>query len=99
MINIEKKLVDKNLIITLKGCLDTATSPKLDNELHDCLHDITSLKFDFKDLEYISSAGLRIILRTQKLMNKQGQMVICNINDVVEEIFELTGFIDILTIE
>ena len=83
----------------LEGRLDTTTSPLLEAELKHSINDITELIFDFDKLEYISSSGLRILLSAQKVMNKQGSMVIKNINDVVQDVFEVTGFIDILTIE
>ena len=87
------------LNIALEGRLDTTTSPQLEAELQDSLTDITELSLDFSKLEYISSAGLRVILFAQKAMNKQGSMKVCNVNPDIMEIFELTGFCDILTIE
>ncbi len=96
---IQKAQNGSELLITLSGRLDTTTSPELEKELQDCLDGIDELRFDFTDLEYISSAGLRVLLSAQKRMNKQGSMVISHINDTVNEVFEITGFIDILTIE
>ena len=85
--------------IALVGRLDTTTAPKLEAELKQSLGDSTKLIFDFEKLEYLSSAGLRVLLAAQKVMNKQGEMIIRNVNDVISEVFEVTGFSDILTIE
>ena len=85
--------------IALEGRLDTTTAPELEAELKDALEGITSLTFDFEKLEYISSAGLRVLLSAQKAMNKRGTMKIIHVNDVIMEVFEVTGFTDILTIE
>ena len=82
----------------LEGRLDTTTSPKLEEELRGSVDGITSLAIDFEKLEYISSAGLRVILAMQKNMMRQGSMVIRNVNETVMEVFEVTGFSDILTI-
>ncbi len=99
MLNINKKLEDKTLTITLEGRLDTTTAPQLEAELKSDLADVTSLVMDFEKLEYISSAGLRVLLSAQKIMNKQGEMKLIHVNDVINEIFEVTGFSDILNIE
>ena len=99
MLNIEKKAEGKNLMMTLTGRLDTATAPDLEKEVKENIEGVESLDFDFTSLEYISSAGLRVLLSAQKIMNKQGSMVIKNASDEVKEIFEVTGFADILTIE
>lgn len=96
---ISKHVNNHQLEIKLSGRLDTITSPELEAELKQSLDQITDLSFDFSDLEYISSAGLRVLLATQKVMNKQGEMVIYHVNDMVKEVFEVTGFIDILTIK
>jgi anti-sigma B factor antagonist len=96
--NINKILEENKLTIKLEGRLDTNTAPELEEELKKDLPDLTELILDFKDLIYISSAGLRIVLSTQKIMNKQGTMVIENVNDLIMEVFEATGFVDILTI-
>ena len=85
------------LEVVLKGRLDTTTAPELEAALE--LDGITDLVLDFEGLEYISSAGLRVILAAQKKMSAQGKMVIKNVNDTIKEVFEITGFIDILTIE
>mgnify|MGYP002734206116 CR=1 FL=1 len=85
--------------IALEGRLDTTTSPELETVLNDSLDGVTSLVFDFEKLDYISSAGLRVLLSAQKLMNRQGTMKILHVGEVIQEIFEVTGFSDILTIE
>ncbi len=87
------------LTITLEGRLDTTTAPELETELKTALDGVTELVFDIKDLAYISSAGLRVLLSAQKVMNKQGSMVIRGASEDVMEIFDVTGFVDILTIE
>ncbi|MCC7551810.1 MAG: STAS domain-containing protein [Methanobacterium sp.] len=97
--NIDKTREEDKLIIRLEGRLDTNTAPVLEEELGEDLPEVETLVFDFEELKYISSAGLRLILATQKTMNNQGSMTIRNANDFVMEVFETTGFIDILTIE
>lgn len=97
--NITKNLDGQKLIMALEGRLDTSTAPEFDEELNSSLGAVTELVLDFSGLEYISSAGLRILLSAQKKMNKQGKMVITKANDTIKEVFEITGFIDILTIE
>ena len=89
------------LTISLSGRLDTTTAPELEEELKSSLEGINSLSFDFKDLAYISAAGLRVLLSAQKTMNKKagGAMKIKNANDEIREIFDVTGFSDILDIE
>lgn len=99
MLNIEKKATGKNLNIALEGRLDTTTAPELETIVRTGLDGAELLTFDFAKLEYISSAGLRILLAAQKIMNKQGKMVVKNVSEEVKEIFEVTGFSDILTIE
>lgn len=96
---IVKKQDGNELSLQIIGRLDTTTAPQLEAELKQSLGDASSLRFDFAELEYISSAGLRVLLSAQKAMNKQGNMVIANVNDTIMEIFEVTGFQDILTIE
>jgi anti-sigma B factor antagonist len=96
---INKTQNGNELKIALEGRLDTTTAPMLDEELKTSLEGIEKLELDFGKLEYISSAGLRVLLSAQKVMNKQGSMVIKNVNDEINEIFEVTGFVDILTIE
>ena len=87
------------ITIVLEGRLDTMTAPQLESDLKSSIDGIEKLFIDFASLEYISSAGLRILLSTQKIMNKQGSMVIRNVNEDVMDIFDITGFADILTIE
>ena len=87
------------LTIALTGRLDTITSPKLDDVLHAEIKGVDELVFDLGQLEYISSAGLRVLLAAQKIMNKQGTMVVKNVKPMIMEIFEVTGFDSILTIE
>lgn len=87
------------LTFALEGRLDTTTAPQLEKELRQAVEGVTDLTFDLAALEYISSAGLRVLLAAQKIMNKQGEMVIRNANESIIEIFEVTGFSDILTIE
>jgi len=96
---IEKKLTNNELVIELEGRLDTTTAPRLEEELKNSIDGAEKLVLDFKKLDYLSSAGLRVILAAQKIMNKQGEMIIKNVNETISEIFEVTGFADILTIE
>lgn len=96
---IEKKFDNEELTVTLEGRLDTVTAPSLEEELKGSLDGIKKLVLDFQALEYISSAGLRVLLMAQKTMNKQGSMVIRNVNETIAEVFEITGFADMLTIE
>ncbi|MBQ9535983.1 MAG: STAS domain-containing protein [Clostridia bacterium] len=99
MLSIEKKVNKAELTVTLGGRLDTTTSPELEKVLKESLDGVTALVIDMTALEYISSAGLRVLLSAQKLMNKQGEMKVSHVNETVMEIFEVTGFSDILTIE
>ena len=92
--NVENSVMN----IALEGRLDTMTAPNLDAELRDALGGITELVFDFDKLVYISSAGLRVLLSAQKVMNKQGSMVIKNVCSDIMEVFNVTGFCDILKI-
>lgn len=94
---IEKKQEGTTLTVQLDGRLDTTTAPELEVVLKE-LGDIKELILDFEKLEYISSAGLRVVLGAQKTMNKQGSMKVANVNDTIMEIFEVTGFADILTV-
>ncbi len=99
MLNISKNQNGEELTFTLEGRLDTTTSPEFEQDMRSSIDGITSLNIDMKDLAYISSAGLRVLLSAQKIMNKQGKMVIRNASEEIIEIFEVTGFCDILTIE
>ena len=96
---IEKNLNAAELTVKVTGRLDTTTAPELEASLNESYNGVTKLVLDFASLEYLSSAGLRVLLAAQKVMNKQGEMIIKNVNDTINEIFEVTGFIDILTIE
>ena len=87
------------LTIALEGRLDTMTAPELEAALKTALEGVEELTFDFEKLDYISSAGLRVLLAAQKTMNRQGSMKVKNANEIIMEIFEVTGFSDILTIE
>lgn len=96
---IEKKKEGGKLTLALEGRLDTTTAPQLEAEVTGSLTGVTELVLDFSRLEYLSSAGLRVILAAQKIMNRQGKMVICHVNATILEVFEVTGFVDILTIQ
>ena len=87
------------LTIALEGRLDTTTSPQLEGELRTAVNGVTELTFDLEKLDYISSAGLRVLLAAQKVMNSQGDMKVVNVKPEIMEIFEVTGFVDILNIE
>ena len=94
--------MDRNgtsLTVSLEGRLDTSTAPKLEAELKSALKGVRDLTIDLADLAYVSSAGLRVLLSAQKVMNRQGEMVVRNANDAVMDVFEVTGFVDILNIE
>lgn len=97
--NIEKNLEGEKLTVKVSGRLDTNTAPELSDEMGTSLDGVTELIMDFSDLDYISSAGLRVLLSLQKTMNKQGSMVVTGVNETIMEIFEITGFSDILDIQ
>lgn len=97
--NIVKTNEGTKRTLALEGRLDTTTAPQLEAEVKGALTGVTELVLDFSQLEYLSSAGLRVILAAQKIMNKQGKMVIRHVNETIMEVFEVTGFSDILTIE
>ena len=99
MLNITKEKNGNDLTLALEGRLDTTTAPELENVVKNELGGVTSLVVDMTKLEYISSAGLRVLLSGQKVMNAQGDMVIKNASDDIMEIFDVTGFTDILNIE
>ncbi|MBP5291057.1 MAG: STAS domain-containing protein [Lachnospiraceae bacterium] len=99
MLNINKTIENSAMTIALEGRLDTITSMELEQSIKESLEDIQELTLDLEKLDYISSAGLRVLLSTQKVMNEKGSMKVIHVNDVVMEIFEVTGFTDILTIE
>lgn len=96
---IQKTKKGTSLALAIEGRLDTTTAPKLDDELRESMDGVDSLILDFASLQYVSSAGLRVLLSAQKVMNRQGSMVIKNVNEDVMDVFEVTGFVDILTIE
>ena len=99
MLSIEKKLDKEKALFVLDGSLDASSAPELQGELKQSLEGITDLTLDFEKVDYVSSAGLRVLLATQKIMNKQGSMTIKNASDEVLEIFDVTGFSNMLTIE
>ncbi len=99
MLNINKNLSGDKLVIDLEGRLDTTTAPTLEGEISGVINGVADLTFDLEKLEYISSAGLRVLLATQKTMNKQGKMVIKNTSEEVKEIFDVTGFSEIFDIQ
>ncbi|SFI22626.1 anti-sigma B factor antagonist [Pseudobutyrivibrio sp. OR37] len=99
MLNINILKDGGKAVFALEGRLDTSTAPQLEDAVNKDIAELTDISFDFANLEYISSAGLRVLLSTQKTMNKQGKMVIKNVSEEVLEIFDVTGFSDILTIE
>lgn len=96
---IEKNLNGAELIVKVVGRLDTTTAPELEASLKESFEGLEKLVLDFSELDYLSSAGLRVLLQAQKAMNKQGEMVVRNVNETISEIFEVTGFSDVLTIE
>ena len=97
--NIVKTREGSKLTLALEGRLDTTTAQQMESEVKGNLAGVTELALDFSKLEYLSSAGLRVILAAQKIMHKQGKMVVRHVNETILEIFEVTGFRDILTIE
>lgn len=99
MLNITKNRENNALVVSIEGRLDTTTAPQLEAELKESLENITALTLDMEKLDYISSAGLRVLLSAQKRMNTQGNMKIVHAAETIMEIFEVTGFSDILTIE
>lgn len=96
---IEKNLEETKLTLKLDGRLDTTTAPMLEDEITASIAGVQTLELDFGGLAYLSSAGLRVLLGAQKIMNQQGKMIIRNVNDTIMEVFELTGFSKILTVE
>ena len=95
---LNKNLDGTTLTIEIIGRLDTTTAPQLEEEITASISGINKLVLDFGQLEYISSAGLRVLLKSQKAMSRQGKMVIVNASETIREVFELTGFMDILTL-
>ena len=96
---IEIKRNSEEIIIDVTGRLDTTTAPRLEKTFNDIINDVKVLVLDFKGLEYISSAGLRVLLSAQKKMQKNGSMKLINVSEEIMDVFEITGFADILTIE
>ena len=96
---IEKTVTGASVALNIIGRLDTTTAPELEATIDGCAAAIKELVLDCSGLEYISSAGLRVILKTQKLMNARGSMKLTGVNETIMEIFDITGFADILTIE
>ena len=96
---IEKVLNGTTANITVIGRLDTQTAPELEKEIDGVISNLKELVFDMAGLEYVSSAGLRVILKAQKIMNTKGSMKLIGVNDSIMEVFDITGFLDILTIE
>ncbi len=96
---ITKSQEGKNVTLALEGRLDTVTSPELEAELKQCMEGADSLTMDFSKLEYISSAGLRVLLSAHKTMSRKGGMTIQHVNEIVSEVFDVTGFADILNIQ
>ena len=96
---IKKELIDDTLTLALSGRLDAVTAMELDKELQTLLNGVKNLVFDFAEVEYVASAGLRIMLKTQKRMDKQGSMEIKNVSENVREVFDMTGFSNFLNIE
>ena len=99
MLNIKKTTENHKVCFQLEGRLDTITSPELEKQLLSSLDNVKELVLDFEALDYLSSAGLRVLLSTQKRMSRQGSMKLVHVNQTILEIFEVTGFSDILTIE
>ena len=97
--NIMKNENGSELTLSLEGRLDTTTSPMLEAELKSSISGVTSLIFDFEKLDYISSSGLRVLLSAYKVMNRQGEMRVRHVNQTIMEVFDVTGFVDFLTIE
>lgn len=95
---ITKNAEETKLTLAIEGRIDTTTAPQFEAEI-DAIADVTELVLDFAGVEYISSAGLRVVLKAQKLMNQNGKMKLVNVNDDVMDVFDITGFLDILTIE
>ncbi|MBQ1220634.1 MAG: STAS domain-containing protein [Peptococcaceae bacterium] len=96
---IEKLSTDTGITLKIIGRLDTTTAPELEATVDGCIAGLKELVMDCSELEYVSSAGLRVILKAQKLMNAQGTMKVIHVNETIMEVFEITGFADILNIE
>ncbi len=99
MLSITKNIEDNKAVFMLEGRLDTNTSIELEDSIKESVEGLNELTLDIENLEYISSAGLRVLLSAQKIMSKQGEMKVIHVNETIMEIFEVTGFSEILTIE
>ena len=99
MLNIGKTVGDGSAVFALKGRLDTGSAPQLEQALRKSLDGVRELTLDFGKLDYISSAGLRVLLSAHKQMSRQGSMKLTNVGESILEIFEVTGFSEILTVE
>ena len=99
MLDIKKTIEGEKALLELSGRIDSNTAVELEQAVKESIEGVTELTLDMKETEYISSAGLRVLLAAQKQMNKQGKMKVLNVNETVMEVFEITGFADILTIE
>ena len=99
MLKFAKTVENDTILYKLEGRLDTVTAPELENELKETMPEAQELVLDFENLEYISSAGLRVLLYAHKTMSAAGGMTLTHVNETIMEIFEVTGFADILTIE
>lgn len=99
MLDIKKTIEGEKVLLELSGRIDSNTSVELDRQIKESIGGAAEFTMDMKEIEYISSAGLRVLLAAQKQMNKQGKMKVLNVNETVMEVFEITGFADILTIE
>ena len=96
---VDKTIENGKAVFRLEGRLDSTTSPELEKEIMDVIGDLNELVLDLKDLEYTSSAGMRVLLSAQRIMNSKGSMKVINVRSEIMDIFEITGFNQILTIE
>ena len=96
---VDKTIENGKAVFRLEGRLDSTTSPELEKEIMDVIGDLNELVLDLKDLEYTSSAGMRVLLSAQRIMNSHGSMKVINVRSEIMDIFEITGFNQILTIE
>ena len=96
---VDKTIENGKAVFKLEGRLDSTTSPELEKEIMDVIGDLNELVLDLEDLEYTSSAGMRVLLSAQRIMNSQGSMKVINVRSEIMDIFEITGFNRILTIE
>ena len=99
MLTIKKSIQDTKAVFTLVGRLDTVTAPELEKALNDSLDGIADLTLDCENLEYVSSAGLRVLLAAHQKMSSKGDMKLINVNEIVQEVLEVTGLAGILTVE